>query len=94
MAELTEGTVFEEVARRGRAIYEQNLKAQLEPAHNGKAIAIHVDTGDYALGENWAVARQRLRALHPKGMIASFTIGPATDNDFALANRLAAGQKA
>jgi|GEM_PF-3416964 hypothetical protein len=76
-----------EVAQREDAIYER-LKPQLEPEHSGKAIAIHVDTGDYRIHQNWAVARHEVRALHPDGMIYSLFIGPPTEREAELMQRI------
>jgi hypothetical protein len=82
-----------DVARHGRAIYEEKLKTALEPEQNGKAIAIHLDTGDWAVAEHWGAARRVLRQRRPAGLIASFMIGPAAPDEHALAHRIAAGQK-
>lgn len=75
----------EEVAEKGLAIYANRLKALLEPDHIGKAVAIHVDTGDYALGRSHTDALQGLLTRHePDGRIAMLTIGPPTDADLRL----------
>jgi hypothetical protein len=39
-----------ELARRAEAIYEQRLKAKLEPEHRGQFVVIEPDSGDYFLG--------------------------------------------
>lgn len=85
--------LFAEVARRGAAIYEEKLKAVLEPEQNGRAVAIHIDTGEYAVADNWALARKTMRERQPDGMVYSRTIGPPTSADHALAHRMLAGQK-
>jgi len=38
----------------GLAIYNDKLKAILEPDHNNEFVVIHVDTGDYAIGKTFA----------------------------------------
>lgn len=82
------------LAEYGRAIYERRLKAVLEPEHNGQAVAIHVDTGDYAVGSSHSHAVRTLLARHePDGRIVTFTIGLPTDADLRLAARVAAGRK-
>jgi len=59
-----------------------------------KAVAIHVDTGDYAVGENHSDAARALLARHePDGRIVTLTIGPPTDADLRLAARMTAGRK-
>ena len=44
------------LGQEGLAIYEASLKHILEPDHNGEAVAIHVDTGDYAIGQSHSTA--------------------------------------
>ncbi len=67
---------LDEVTRRGLAIYDARLRAILEPEHNGKVVAIHVDSGDYAVARNSPLARRALRARRPEGMILTTDIGP------------------
>ena len=82
------------LAQQGRAIYEGRLKSLLEPGFSGKAVAIHVDTGDYAVGENHSDAARALLARHEAdGRIVTLTIGPPTDADLRLAARMTAGRK-
>jgi hypothetical protein len=54
--------VIEQLAERGQAIYDQKLKAILEPEQNGRVVAIHVDTEDYGLGRNSQEAVRAARA--------------------------------
>ncbi|HZT41179.1 MAG TPA: hypothetical protein VFA07_03275 [Chthonomonadaceae bacterium] len=82
------------LAEQGRAIYESRLKAILEPEHTGEAVAIHVDTEDYALGNSHSEAARALLARHqPDGRIVTLTIGSPTDQDLRLVTRITAGQK-
>ncbi len=50
----------EESARRGTEIYERQVRAQVEEGNTGKIVAIDIETGDYALGENILSATQPL----------------------------------
>lgn len=81
-----------DAGQKAKFIYEQ-LRSNLEPENLGKAIAIHVGSGDYAIGETHALARHRLEDSHPDGAVVTLTIGPPTPNDFAVAYRILAGQK-
>jgi hypothetical protein len=82
------------LAEQGRAIYEERLKPLLESEHSGKAVAVHVDTGDYAIADNHSDAARALLARHaPDGRIVTLTIGPPTDTDLRLAARITAGRK-
>jgi hypothetical protein len=90
----TQDSPLSPLAEQGRAIYEESLKPLLEPGHSGKAVAVHVDTGDYAVAENHSDAARALLARHkPDGRIVTLTIGPPTDADLRLAARMTAGRK-
>lgn len=67
------------VTRRGLAVYDARLKAQLEPAHNGEAVAIHVDSGEYAVARTSGVAMREMRRRRPDGPLVLHTIGPVSD---------------
>jgi hypothetical protein len=57
-------------------------------------VAVHVDTGDYAVAESHSAAARALLARHePDGRIVTLTIGPPTDADLRLAARMTAGRK-
>ncbi len=72
---------LDDVTRQGLAIYDTRLRAILEPEHNGKVVAIHVDSGDYAVARNSPLARRALRARYPEGMILTTDIGPVETLD-------------
>lgn len=50
----------EETARRGDEIYEQDIRLQVEADHYGKVVAIDVDSGSWAIGDNVIAATDRL----------------------------------
>lgn len=93
MTTLMDEADVDEVARRGAALYEERLKPLLEPEYNGQAIAIDVESGDYAVDPRWTKARQELRHRRPGARICSFFIGPPTNREFALASRMSGGRK-
>jgi len=82
--------LFADTARRGKAIYEE-LKAALEPEQNGRAIAIHVDTGEYAIADTPSEARRQMHERRPDGMLFSRTIGVETNQ--GLLQRILTGSK-
>lgn len=55
----------EYAAQVGEAIYEQQLKPLLEPAHRGQIVAIHLPSQDYFLGHSLLEATDRLRQKYP-----------------------------
>ena len=76
---MTEGEV-ERLSDLGAAIYTERLQALLEPAHNGEWVAIHVDTGDYAVGKNSPRALDALRTMHPAGLVVTLLVGPERED--------------
>ena len=55
----------EETARLGKEIYERNIRPQVEGDHLGEVVAIDVDSGRWALGEEVLDAVDHLREKHP-----------------------------
>ncbi len=65
----------EEHARRGRALYEQRVRAEVEPDNHGKVVAIDVDTGAFEVAQDTLTASQRLLARQPDAQIWCVRIG-------------------
>jgi hypothetical protein len=65
----------DEIARRGREIYETQLRAKLEPEHTGKYLVIDVDTGEYEMDEDGNMASQRAFQKKPDGVRYGMRIG-------------------
>lgn len=72
-----------------RKIYETRLRSRLEAEHPGESVAIHVDSGDYAIGKTHREAASRLLDRIPAdGRIVTMTVGPPTESDLSLASRI------
>ena len=54
-----------ETSRLGEEIYERDFRPLVEADHVGKFVAIDVDTGSWAMGEDIIAASDLLRAQHP-----------------------------
>lgn len=54
-----------ETARLGREIYQRDILPLVEADHHGEVVAIDVDTGNWALGDNVIAATERLREKRP-----------------------------
>ena len=80
------GQALDEVTERGLAIYEGQLKAILEPEHTGEVVAIHVDSGEYAVAPSSPDALRAMRKRKASGLLFLYTIGPSTD--YGLARRM------
>ena len=66
----------EEVGRRGREIYEQTIRAQVETNDNiGKIVVIDAETGDFEIDTVGFKASRRLRVRHPKAVLLGLRIG-------------------
>jgi hypothetical protein len=68
-------TDHRELARRGEEYYDRVLRAKLEPKHVGKYLAIEVESGDYALGDNTLDALDRAEAKHPDCVFHLMRVG-------------------
>jgi len=62
----------EEFARRGKSLYNSQIRAQVEKSNYGKIVAIDIETGDFEIADDSMTASNLLRKRHP-GAIAWFT---------------------
>lgn len=67
-----------EIARLGQAIYDQRLKALLEPAHNGQFVSIHIVNGDYFVNASEVDAILAARAAYPDEVFYMVRVGSPT----------------
>ncbi len=54
-----------EIARLGKEIYERDIRLKVEAGHHGEVVAIDIETGDWAVGDNVIAATERLREKRP-----------------------------
>lgn len=69
------GYTTEEVARRGREIYEQKLRREVEPEHEGRFMMIDVESGEYEVADNALAASTRLRERNPDAVLYLMRVG-------------------
>ena len=55
----------EETARLGQALYERDIRRQVEADHHGEIVAIDVDSGRWAVADGEVFAVDRLREMRP-----------------------------
>jgi hypothetical protein len=80
-----------DLTQRGLSLYEKKLKNVLEPDQNSRYVAIHVPTGDYALGDTSGDAMREILKQHPvDGQLIIRKIGP--EPDYGMASRVLAGE--
>jgi hypothetical protein len=65
----------EEFAQRGDAIYESEIRSQVEEGNNGKIVAIDLETGDFEIDPSEISACERLEDRHPDAQIWIVRIG-------------------
>lgn len=65
-----------EITRRGKALYDQRIRAQVETQNNiGKIISIDIETGDYEIGDDLISTGDLLFARHPDAALYGARIG-------------------
>ncbi|CAN5866844.1 hypothetical protein BH23ACT11_BH23ACT11_28970 [soil metagenome] len=69
------GHTTEEVARRGRDLYEREIREKLEPRHAGLFMVLDVETGDYEVAGEDLEAAERLLARHPNALLYGQPVG-------------------
>ncbi len=72
---LQASSTADEIVRRGEEIYEQQIRAKVEPQNKGKFLVIDIKTGAYELDEDDLTASKRLLARHPDAEIYGLRIG-------------------
>jgi hypothetical protein len=65
----------EEIAARGQAIYDQQIRPQVEPGQIGEYLVINIETGDYEVDEDDAAVSQRAYARFPGAPLFGMRIG-------------------
>ncbi len=64
-----------EIAERGRALYERDIRDSLEASDRGKFLVLDVETGDYELDNDEIAAVQRAREKHPDAAFYFLRVG-------------------
>ena len=65
----------DEVVERGKALYEQSIRAQVEEGNLGKLLMIDVTTGNWVMGEDRIEMARRLCAQNPEALNYGMKIG-------------------
>lgn len=69
----------DDVVERGKAIYEQSIRAEVEADNIGKLLMIDVLTGNWVLGEDRIKMARHLRGQNPDAANYALRVGyPAT----------------
>jgi hypothetical protein len=65
----------EELAQRGKEIYESQIRQQVEASNYGKIVAIDIETGAFEVADDTLVASDRLLERHPDAQTWFIRIG-------------------
>jgi hypothetical protein len=65
----------EEFAQRGDALYEAQIRSQVEEGNHGKIVAIDLESGAFEVDASEIAACDRLEASHPDAQIWMVRIG-------------------
>lgn len=65
----------EELARRGKELYESQIRQQVEPNNFGKIVAIDIETGAFEVDEDTLVASARLLERNPDAQTWFIRVG-------------------
>ena len=68
----------EEFARRGTELYERDIRPHVEADSKDKIVAIDIETGNYAMGQDILSAAQQLFDSNDDAQIWSVRVGHCT----------------
>ena len=65
----------EEIARRGQALYEERLRAEVDARDRGKFLVLDIETGEYELDVDELAALQRAKRKNPDAVLYILRVG-------------------
>lgn len=65
----------EEIVRRGQALYDERIRAQVESDHKGKFLVLDIETGDYEIDTDELTALHRAQAKRADAPLYLLRIG-------------------
>lgn len=63
------GFTKEEVVRRGREIYDREIRAKVESGNDGEFVAIDITTGSYEVDESDVAASDQALQVNPNAVL-------------------------
>ncbi len=69
------GLTKDEIARRGREMYERGIRAEVEREHDGEFLVVDVTSGDYEVGEDDDEVFELSEARNPDGLFFLMRVG-------------------
>jgi hypothetical protein len=65
----------DEIVERGQALYDQKIRAKVEPQHNGKFMVLDIETGEFEIDADSVAALERAEAKHPDPALFLLRVG-------------------
>lgn len=65
----------EEIVRRGREIYEREVRIDVEDSHDGEFVVVDVTTGAWEVAEDDVAASDKLLARNPGAVLYFARVG-------------------
>ncbi len=65
----------EEIAERGEAIYDREIRAKVETEHKGKYLVMDIESGEYEIDQDDLAATKRMMAKFPNAILYGLRIG-------------------
>lgn len=69
------GCTKEEIARRGREIYERDIRAEVEHDHDGRFLVVDITTSHYEIADEELAAFQKSQEKNPDGTFYLLRVG-------------------
>ena len=66
---------WEKAALQAEELYAREIRAKVEPEHNGKYLVIEVNSGTYETDTDDIALMKRTRAKYPKGVFHMMRVG-------------------
>jgi len=60
-----------EIVQRGQALYDQQIRDQIDPGAKGKFLVLNIETGEYELDADELAALRRAKVKHPDAPLYS-----------------------
>jgi hypothetical protein len=67
-----------EIVQRGQALYDQQIRDQIDPGAKGKFLVLNIETGEYELDVDELAALRRAKVKHPDAPLYILRVGDAT----------------
>jgi hypothetical protein len=68
----------DEIVERGQALYDQQIRQEVEPEHYGEFLVLDIETGEYEMDADSLAALQRAAARRPDPALYLLRVGYPT----------------